>query len=499
MFRLSGKSKSGGKKRTLLGLALKDRDWVVSNDATLSIDRQDKLINIPVGADEFTSRVLKLIAVLDVKYGSDRKLAGVKHMQAFVKMALRMTVYWHLTKKSDDYLKARNNNMPPEMVLIRFADRMFAYGPHKNYQEMVGKWFVSNIKTGHIDYVSIARSIIFTPGALERMKVGHYQQDVDYQDFEGDELDVAYVQERYDKFLTVLQNAYKRILSTRRDSNFVSNKRIKEVAQYLYDNLTEMNNEPIVLPSQVVANMDIEVPGLGVIDDHDMDKLENNLKQGLRSNQNNNTAKWAKMKIIRHPLTKRLSPKINSVAKKNSDVGVNPRSMNRYATDRKIFSSKTKRAGGTVLIDVSGSMNMSIREVEEIVKTLPASTVAIYSGESHEVLDRTLWEDTDNIELGKLQIIAENGKWVEEIPRYPAQNLCDGPALDWLSKQAKPQILVSDCKFSGIQKSHSGRNPEPGFNQRLVLDAMMKISDNGIIPIKDLETAVEWAKAYIKD
>ena len=85
------------------------------------------------------------------------------------------------------------------------------------------------------------------------------------------------------------------------------------------------------------------------------------------------------------------------------------------------------------MIDVSGSMNMSIREVEEIVKTLPASTVAIYSGESHEVLDRTLWEDTDNIELGKLQIIAENGKWVEEIPRYPAQNLCDGPALNKLN------------------------------------------------------------------
>ena len=137
MFRLSGKSRSGGKKRTLLGLALKDRDWVVSNDATLSIDRQDKLINIPVGADEFTSRVLKLIAVLDVKYGSDRKLAGVKHMQAFVKMALRMTVYWHLTKKSDDYLKARNNHMAPEMVLTRFTDRMFGYGPHKDYQEMV--------------------------------------------------------------------------------------------------------------------------------------------------------------------------------------------------------------------------------------------------------------------------------------------------------------------------------------------------------------------------
>ena len=173
--------------------------------------------------------------------------------------------------------------------------------------------------------------------------------------------------------------------------------------------------------------------------------------------------------------------------------------MHRYATDKKIFSSKTKRAGGTVLIDVSGSMEFSIEDIEEIVKTLPASIVAIYSGDNQDEV-RNLKYDVvmkENIPVGKLQIIANNGKWISNIPKRGQQNLIDGPALDWLGKQAEPRILVSDCRFSGVRKKESGFM-DVDFCPVLAMKGMKKIADKNIIPIMDIHKAKKWVENLVK-
>jgi hypothetical protein len=51
---------------------------------------------------------------------------------------------------------------------------------------------------------------------------------------------------------------------------------------------------------------------------------------------------------------------------------------------------------------------------------------------------------------GQLQIVGKDGKYVGEIPEHGLNNLIDGPAIDWLSRQAEPRILVSDLLFTGV-------------------------------------------------
>jgi hypothetical protein len=105
--------------------------------------------------------------------------------------------------------------------------------------------------------------------------------------------------------------------------------------------------------------------------------------------------------------------------------------------DGKAFGLKARRRarGGTVLLDVSGSMNLNPEDIRRLLTTAPAATIAMYSAR-------------ENLS-GELFILAHRGRQVADIPRHGGANIVDGPALRWLLRQRPPRIWVSDGRVTG--------------------------------------------------
>jgi len=129
-----------------------------------------------------------------------------------------------------------------------------------------------------------------------------------------------------------------------------------------------------------------------------------------------------------------------------TDEGSYPRQLHRLLIDGKIFRHTRRGKGGSVLIDASGSMQLDNEAIQKILNAAPGCVVAVYSGNTHD---------------GILRILAQDGRQVDK--QYigaPAggANVVDGPALQWLSKQAKPRIWVSDGQVTGVNDRMSAIN-----------------------------------------
>lgn len=147
---------------------------------------------------------------------------------------------------------------------------------------------------------------------------------------------------------------------------------------------------------------------------------------------------WGDMTIERVPMSTPSKWRHRFSRIRRSDAGVKITALPRILTDQKIFSYKIRKKGGTVLVDCSGSMNLSPEEVYDIVCAAPAACVAVYSGNSR---------------TGILRIVAEDGKLAH--PRHicspsAAANTIDGPALRWLATKDHPRVWVSDGAVTGI-------------------------------------------------
>jgi len=119
-----------------------------------------------------------------------------------------------------------------------------------------------------------------------------------------------------------------------------------------------------------------------------------------------------------------------------NDEGTLPRYLNRYFIDGKIFGYKKRHQGGTVLVDVSGSMSLSSYDIAEVLRLAPGCTIATYSGQTKS---------------GTLQIIAKNGRCVKNWRNTTGgSNVVDYPALKWLAKQQHPRLWISDGVVTGV-------------------------------------------------
>jgi hypothetical protein len=118
----------------------------------------------------------------------------------------------------------------------------------------------------------------------------------------------------------------------------------------------------------------------------------------------------------------------------SSDSGSLPRSMHRLPVDQAVFGRTIKSGYGTVLIDVSGSMHLTPESVDELVKKLPHSTIAVYSGDGSS---------------GHITIVAQNSKRLAKLPHWPGGNVCDLQAIEWLSKQRGPRHWICDGQVTG--------------------------------------------------
>ena len=129
-----------------------------------------------------------------------------------------------------------------------------------------------------------------------------------------------------------------------------------------------------------------------------------------------------------------------------AEEGSVPRNMHRLLVDGRVFQNVRRARGGTVLIDCSGSMSLASEDIKKILELSPGACVAVYSGNDRD---------------GVLRILATGGRQVEGrwigAPAGGA-NIIDGPALQWLSKQQKPRVWVSDGQVTGIHDRLSAVN-----------------------------------------
>lgn len=184
---------------------------------------------------------------------------------------------------------------------------------------------------------------------------------------------------------------------------------------------------------------------------------------------------WGEMAIQRVALTKpaRAYPQKKWTAR---EEGVIPTAMHRIATDGRIFKQPAHRqAPLTVLVDCSGSMSWNWEHLKELLEIAPATTVALYSGDSVN---------------GILRIVAEKGKKADnQYVRAPSSqsNTVDGPALRWLGKHRGRKLWVSDGQVNGSAKG----NVHSGSYQLLLEDAAGVVVRKKIMRVKHYKDAMQ--------
>lgn len=179
--------------------------------------------------------------------------------------------------------------------------------------------------------------------------------------------------------------------------------------------------------------------------------LEKRMKRELMKDMSYYTSssmgQWGEMRIHEPPLSVNLQARLkNGRDYRPQDYGYNPKYINRYCVDKKIFKQKQNVKGGTILIDASGSMHFDGEDILEIMKLLPAVNIAMYNGYGNS---------------GDLRVIAKNGMRVDQTylnQHSGGGNVVDGPALQWLATMPARRIWVSDMYVFGAGQHSSAFN-----------------------------------------
>lgn len=166
-------------------------------------------------------------------------------------------------------------------------------------------------------------------------------------------------------------------------------------------------------------------------------------------------------KLFVHTLSPNASRKVQGKGRnsfKSASQGIKIRT-NRLALNSLSPSGsrlfETKHLGGTILIDASGSMNVSDKVLYEIAEKIPAGKVAYYSGVTDGWGERRR-NDIDALWMGDLVVYAQNGRirkdHGEKLPKRHGGNLVDYAAILWLLKQPGPRYLMCDLGFTGTEE-----------------------------------------------
>jgi hypothetical protein len=170
--------------------------------------------------------------------------------------------------------------------------------------------------------------------------------------------------------------------------------------------------------------------------------------------------------------------------KQLSDAGIKPRNIHRILTDKKVFTRRKKIAGGSVMIDFSGSMGWGRDEVREVIRLLPASTIAGYTGYAGGM----------DFYHGDIRIIADKGKYddnaIDRLHDYGNNNI-DLDALKWLAQQDEPRIWVSDQQVIGVKDGYA-----TNLKSEFLAEISHFIRKHNIIPIEKYEYVKEFATQY---
>lgn len=134
-------------------------------------------------------------------------------------------------------------------------------------------------------------------------------------------------------------------------------------------------------------------------------------------------------------------------------------------SDGRAWHHRVSGLGGTVLIDGSRSMSLTLEQLLEMLKKHPLATVAVY-------------HSTNGCQSGETVIIALGNRYdpacggFGDGHTWEGGNVVDGPALRWLSKQERPRVWVSD---GGI----TGRDDRLA-NSAMITDCVLTLARGGI-------------------
>jgi len=241
---------------------------------------------------------------------------------------------------------------------------------------------------------------------------------------------------RYNTHVKKLARFYDMML----DGSFMASARLKPKSLQELENkgLTEMDSmyKPTSMQQQMQQQLNKEFAKAHTIE---------------ASGYTHKDIRWAVTQIRRARMRKDMQGQLKSRKLRPSDVGAVPKYMNRWATDKYVWANKRKQNGGTMAIDMSGSMSLSQEQIEQIITALPAATIVGYAGDINETPE------------GVIEYFAEKGRCIKDIyddtfikQNGYGNNLVDVPAIMWLAKQPKPRLLVSDMEVVAISTNNSG-------------------------------------------
>jgi len=172
---------------------------------------------------------------------------------------------------------------------------------------------------------------------------------------------------------------------------------------------------------------------------------------------------WGELsRIIRAPLAAPKKSK-HGVRRVWRDEGVIPVAPYRLTIDNKVFA-RTKKAtsGGTVLVDASGSMNFSEKDLINLIAVAPGATVAAYAGEGASgvlVIAAARGKIASEAAISKAFALRLHGEDADDdddcVDHFMTGNVIDGPALRWLARQPGPRVWISDGMVTGVDDKMS--------------------------------------------
>lgn len=187
---------------------------------------------------------------------------------------------------------------------------------------------------------------------------------------------------------------------------------------------------------------------------------------------------WAKLIPQKLPLTRRAKGGLGR-KRTASNIGRNPRRIGNALVDpeRRIFDRTKRSNGGVVLIDGSGSMSLSHKDILDITENAPGATVAVYA------------TDPEN-KLPNLFVLAEKGRMVEKLPERHGGNGVDGEAIRWAVKQRQhahaPVVWITDGQVHGVRN---------GYTDFLAMDCIKETLKHKVIVSRNVRDGVDVLKA----
>ena len=185
---------------------------------------------------------------------------------------------------------------------------------------------------------------------------------------------------------------------------------------------------------------------------------------------------WAQLNVKKQNLTRHVP---GGLGKRRiaSNMGRNPRRVGRMFTDpqKRIFDRKVKGNGGVVLIDYSGSMALSEKDVLNIMDAAPGCTVACYTT-----------NDFDRDGKPNCWILGERGRMTTAIPETRGGNGVDHPALVWAVQQKQrrnaPVVWVTDGGVLG---------PGQGYRDQLAMQCIKTVQKSKVLIRNEVSDAIE--------